>query len=100
MKYLKITLAIAFVLTFSQSYAQDIDAKVEKRFKKADTNNDKAISLEELTAFFKGKKTKEGKPFNAEKTFARKDANEDKKLSLEEFASKGKKKTKGKKKAY
>ena len=46
MKYLKITLAVATLLTFSQTYAQEIDVKIEKRFVKADTNGDKAISLE------------------------------------------------------
>ena len=98
MKSLKITLAIAALFAFSQTYAQDIDPKVEKRFNKADTNNDKSISLEELTVFFEGKKTKKGVPFNADKTMKRKDANEDGELALEEFAAKGKKKVKAKKK--
>jgi len=96
MKHLKITLAVAAMLTFSQTYAQDADAKAEKRFTKADANSDNSISLEELTAFYEGKETKKGEPFDADKTFSKKDTNEDSKLSLEEFAAKGKKKGKGK----
>jgi len=98
MKYLKITLSIIGLLAFSQSYAQDIDAKVEKRFSKIDSNSDESVNLEELTAFYKGKINKQGKAFDAEKVFARKDANEDGELTLEEFAAKGKKIGKGNKK--
>ena len=98
MKYLKITLAAAALFTFSQTHAQDVDAKIEKRFIKADTDNDKAISLEELTAFYEGKKTKKGEAFETDKIFAKKDVNEDGSLSLEEFATKGKKMGKGNKK--
>ena len=98
MKYLKITLSIIGILAFSQSYAQDIDAKVEKRFSKIDSNSDESVSLEELTAFYKGKTNKQGDAFDAEKIFTRKDANEDGGLTLEEFAAKGKKKVKAKKK--
>ena len=98
MKYLKITLAVVAMLAFSQTYAQDVDAKVAKRFAKADANSNKSISLEELTAFYKGKETKKGEPFDADKIFSKKDTNADGKLSLEEFAAKGKKKGKGKNK--
>lgn len=98
MKYLKITIAVVAMSMFSQTYAQDVDPKVKKRFEKADSNSDNSISIEELTAFYEGKKTKNGDPFNADKTFTRKDVNGDKKLSFEEFAAKGKKKSKGKKK--
>jgi len=100
MKYLKLTIAGLAMFAFSQTYAQEVDAKVKKRFEKADTNNDKSISLEELTVFYDGKKTKKGDPFNADKIFAKKDTNEDKKLSFEEFNAKGtaKGKKKGKKK--
>ncbi|WP_055436929.1 EF-hand domain-containing protein [Lacinutrix algicola] len=97
MKYLKTTLAVAALFTFSQTYAQDIDVKVEKRFNKTDANNDKSINLEELTAFYEGKKNKKGEAFDAAKILKRKDTNEDGALSLEEFAAKGKKKGKKKK---
>ena len=98
MKYLKITLAVVGLMAFSQSYAQEIDAKIVKRFAKTDVNNDKSITLEEFTAFYEGKKNKAGEAFDAAKILKKKDANDDGKLSLEEFASKGKKKGKGKKK--
>jgi len=97
MKNLKITLAVLAMLTFSQTYAQDVAKNVKNRFAKADVNSDNAVNLEELTAFFEGKKTKKGDPFNADKIFSKKDTNEDGKLSLEEFAAKGKKKGKKKK---
>jgi Ca2+-binding EF-hand superfamily protein len=91
MKYLKITLALFAFLTFSQTYSQEIGENVKKRFAKADANSDNTISLEELTAFFEGKKTKKGEPFKVNKMFSKKDTNEDGKLSLVEFAAKGKK---------
>ena len=96
MKYLKITLAIVALFAFSFSNAQDADAKKKKQFNKIDTNSDKSISLEELTAFYEGKTKKNGEAFDAEKVLKWKDANEDGKLSLEEFASQEKKKAKGK----
>jgi len=99
MKYLKITLAIVALFAFSISNAQDIDAKKEKQFNKIDANNDQAISLEELTTFYKGKTNKKDEAIDAAKILKRKDANDDGKLSLEEFASQGKKKGKEKKKS-
>jgi len=98
MKHLKITLAIVTIFAFSQSYAQDTNPKLEKKFTKIDSNSDNAISLEELNAFYEGKKNKKGNAFNVDKMFLNKDANDDGKLSLEEFAAKGKKKSKNKKK--
>jgi len=98
MKYLKTTLAIASIFAFSFSNAQDVTAKKEKQFNKIDSNNDKSISLEELTSFYEGKTRKNGEAFDAKKVLKHKDTNEDGKLSLEEYTTKPKKKGKGKKK--
>ncbi|QHI39261.1 hypothetical protein IMCC3317_46660 [Kordia antarctica] len=96
MKYLKITLAVVALFAFSQTYAQDIGPKLKKKFAKIDTNSDNSVSLEELTAFYEGKKTKKGHPFKADKILLKKDTNKDGKLSLEEFAAKWDKKAKAK----
>ena len=98
MKHLKITFAIAALFAYSFSNAQDVTAKKEKQFNKIDTNSDKSISLEELTAFYEGKTKKNGEAFDAKKVLKWRDSNEDGKLSLEEFTTKPKKKGKGKKK--
>lgn len=98
MKILKITLAVAALFTFSFSNAQDVAAKKEKQFNKIDSDNDKSISLEELTSFYEGKTKKNGEAFDAKKVLKWKDANKDGKLSLEEFTTKPKKKGNKKKK--
>lgn len=63
------------------------DAKArqqEENFKKADTNSDSHLSLEEFKALPRFKKDNS----KAEEIFKRKDTNTDSKLSLEEFTAK------------
>ncbi|WP_226294230.1 EF-hand domain-containing protein [Aquimarina algicola] len=92
MNYSKIILATILLTSFSQLQAQDVDPKQKKKFEKIDANNDNGIDLDELSAFYKGKKKKNGKDFDAAKMFAKKDADNNGKLTLQEFVNKGKKK--------
>ena len=50
-----------------------------------DADKNKTVSLEEMQAFFKGKKDKKGRPMNAENIFLGTDANDDGKVTLEEL---------------
>ena len=76
----------------------EVAVELENQPNKIDSDNDKSISLEELTSFYEGKTKKNGEAFDDIKVLKWKDANKDGKLSLEEFTTKPKKKGKKKKK--
>ncbi len=83
-KNLKLGLVVLALCSFSFTQAQDKKKKPdpEKVFASFDTNEDKAISLEE----FKAKKRKNDvNPEALEKRFAKIDTDEDGLVSLEEF---------------
>ncbi|MDO7173159.1 EF-hand domain-containing protein [Mariniflexile sp. AS56] len=98
MKIIKITFVVLGVLAFSTSYGQDQDRekleKQKKQFDKIDKDSNEAISLEEMTIFYEGKKNKSGDIINADKMFKNKDNNADGKLTFEEFIAKPEKKKK------
>jgi len=89
-----ITILAAVAVSTSFALAADAEKKAEKKaanpeenFKKLDTNNDGAVSLEEFKAGPAGKRD----ATKAEAAFKRRDKDGDGKLTLEEFTPAGKK---------
>lgn len=89
MKLLKETILVLALLAISNVSAQDNQlAKAQKKLGWMDTNKDKSVNIEEMKAFFEGKKSKIGEAINGEDMFIGWDANDDGKVTLEELAKK------------
>jgi len=89
MKILKGAILVLGLLAFSNANAQDDKlAQAKNKMKRMDTNKDNSVSLDEMLAFYKDKKDKNGKPRNGEEFFIAFDHNDDKKVTVEELAKK------------
>lgn len=89
MKLLKGTILVLALVAFTNVNAQDdkLD-KAEKKMKLMDTNNDKSVSLDEMNAFFEGKKNKKGHAISGNDMFIGWDDNDDGKVTVDELMKK------------
>ncbi|SDW92436.1 EF hand [Lutibacter oricola] len=88
MKFLKGTILVVALLAINTVIAQDSKEKAEKKLGWMDADKNGSVSLEEMTAFYEGKKDKKGRPIKAKDIFIGSDHNNDKKITVDEFQKK------------